>query len=335
MFLPMSWTSPFTVAISTLPAACRVPPAGLLGLHERLEVGDRALHRPRALDHLRQEHLARRRSRSPTIFMPSISGPSMTSSGRPSAWRASSASCSMKSTTPCTSACASRSPTVPCAPGQVGLALRARALDLLGEGHQALGGVGPAVEDDVLDVLEQVGRDVLVDRELAGVDDAHVEAGLDGVVEERRVDRLAHHLVAAERERQVADAAADSHAGAGRLDLPRRLDEVHGVVVVLLEAGGDGQHVGVEDDVERVDAGLLGEQLVGALADRDLASDGVGLALLVEGHHHHRRAVAADGPGLVQEVGFALLQADRVDDALALHALEAGLDHRPLASCRS
>ena len=33
---------------------------------------------------------------------------------------------------------------------------------------------------------------------------------------------------------------------------------------------------------------------VGALADRDLALDGVGLPLLVERHHHDAGAVAAD-----------------------------------------
>ena len=120
-------------------------------------------------------------------------------------------------------------------------------------------------------MLEQVLRDVLVDDELAGVDDAHVHAGLDGVVQERRVNRLAHHVVAAEREREVADAAADLHARAGRLDDPRRLDEVDRVVVVLLEAGRDRQDVRIEDDVGRIEAGLFRQQLVGALADLDLA----------------------------------------------------------------
>ncbi len=48
-------------------------------------------------------------------------------------------------------------------------------------------------------------RNLFVDRQLAGVDDAHVQAGLDRVVQERRVHRLAHHVVAAERERDVAD----------------------------------------------------------------------------------------------------------------------------------
>ena len=70
---------------------------------------------------------------------------------------------------------------------------------------------GAAVEDDVLAQLAQLGWNVVVERQLPGVDDAHVHAGLDGVVEEHRVHRLAHRLVAAERERQVRDAAGDMH----------------------------------------------------------------------------------------------------------------------------
>ena len=45
MFLPMSWTSPLTVAMSTLRARLAGRAAGgLLGFHERREVGDGLLH---------------------------------------------------------------------------------------------------------------------------------------------------------------------------------------------------------------------------------------------------------------------------------------------------
>ncbi len=74
----------------------------------------------------------------------------------------------------------------------------------------------------------------------------------------------------------------------------------------------------------------LGQQLVRALADRHLARDGFGLALLVERHDDDRGAVLADQPRLGEEVGLAFLHADRVDDGLALHALQARLDDRPL-----
>ena len=76
-----------------------------------------------------------------------------------------------------------------------------------------------AVEDDVLAGLAQLRLDRVVDGELAGVDDAHVHAALDGVVEEHRVHRLAHRLVAAEREGQVRDAAGDVDMRQGRGDL--------------------------------------------------------------------------------------------------------------------
>ncbi len=179
-------------------------------------------------------------------------------------------------------------------------------------------------------MLEQVLRDVLVNDQLAGVDDAHVHAGLDRVKQKRRVDGFADDVIAAERKRQVADPAADLHAWARRLDDARGLDEVDGVVVVLFEPGGDGEDVGIEDDVGRIEAGLFGQNLVRALTDRDLALDGIRLSDLVEGHDYDAGAKALNDLRLVEKVGLAFLEADRVDDALALGALEPGLEHRPL-----
>ena len=74
----------------------------------------------------------------------------------------------------------------------------------------------------------------------------------------------------------------------------------------------------------------LDQDPVGAGADLGLAREGVGLALLVERHHDGGRAVAADQLGVVAERVLAFLHRDRVDDALALHALQARLDHLPL-----
>ena len=79
--------------------------------------------------------------------------------------------------------------------------------------------------------LAQLRLDLLVNRELPGIDDPHVEPGLDGVIEKRGVHRFAHGVVAAEGKRNVADAAADACAGQIRLDPARRLDEIDGVIV--------------------------------------------------------------------------------------------------------
>jgi hypothetical protein len=152
------------------------------------------------------------------------------------------------------------------------------------------------------------------------------------VVQKHRVHRLAHVVVAAEREGQVADAAGELGARARDLDAPRRVDECAGEVGVLFDARRDGQHVGVEDDVFGGKTGLFGEQAIGPLADRDLAIGGLRLALLVEGHDHDGGAVLLDFPGFREEIRLTLFEADGVDDALALQVLEPRLEHAPLGA---
>ena len=217
------------------------------------------------------------------------------------------------------------------APGEVFLdLLAADALEALGELEHPLGGVGAAVEKDVFHVLEHFLRDLVVDLEHPGVDDAHVHPGAGRVVEEGGVHRLADDVVAAEGERDVGDSAGDLGVGQVGLDPAGRVDEIEGVVVVLLDAGGDGQDVGVEDDVLRREADLVDQYPVGAFADPDFLVVGRGLAVLVEGHDHDGGAVAADVAGLLDELLLAFLERDRVHDALALEVFQAFGDDLPL-----
>ena len=249
MFLPMSCTSPLTVASTTLPCAPCVPSfsSSMYGC----EVGDRALHHARRLHDLRQEHPAGAEEVADDAH--AVHQRPLDHVERPRRLLRAPPRCpsSMKSTIPCTSACSSRFATGASRQREVELALRPLAADAVGDLDEPLGRVGAAVEEHVLDALEQLRLDVLVDGELAGVDDAHVEPGADRVVEERRVHRLADRVVAAEREAEVRDAARRAHAGAALLDQRQALDERARVVVVLLDARRDGEHVRVEDDVLR------------------------------------------------------------------------------------
>jgi hypothetical protein len=63
--------------------------------------------------------------------------------------------------------------------------------------------------------------------------------------------RLAHRLVAAERERQVGDAAGNMRVRQVGADPARRLDEIDAVIIVLFEPRGDRKDIGIEDDVLR------------------------------------------------------------------------------------
>ena len=266
------------------------------------------------------------------MFIPFISEPSITSTARPAACRAASTSSSMNVVIPFTKRMFHPAVDVPRTPF-LGDRIRGR---LPGSGEarrgieQPLGGVGASGEHDVLTELAQFGVDLVVHGELAGVDDAEAHAGLDRAQQEHRVHRFAHRLVAAERERQVRHAARDVDVRQLVGDQLRRLDEVEAVPVVLLHPGGDGEDVRVDDDVVGREADLVDEQMVGPPGDVDLAIDGVGLADLVEGHDDDGGAVVEADAGLFEELVDTFLHRDRVDDRLALHALQSCLDHAEL-----
>ena len=114
--------------------------------------------------------------------------------------------------------------------------------------------------------------------------------------------------------------------GRRRANAPHGFDEIDAVIVVFLDAGRHREYVGIEDDVLGREADRLGQHMIGARADGDLALERVGLALFVERHDHDGGAVAAHGAGELDEFLLAFLERDGIHDGLALDAFEPGLD---------
>ncbi len=172
--------------------------ARFLLFHERHQIGDRLLHHARGLHHLRQEHLsvaeqiaddvhARHQRTFDHVERPLDREP-----------------CGLGVGVDIFSDAVDQRVAEPLlhrpfAPGEIlFLDLLALAAEFLGQLQQPLRRAGIAVEDDVLADLAQFRIDVVVDHHLPGIDDAHVHAGLDGMIQKYRMHRLAHRLVAAE-----------------------------------------------------------------------------------------------------------------------------------------
>ena len=285
-----------------------------LRLDVRDEVGHGLLHDPGALDHLGQEHPARAEQVADHVHarhQRSLDDLDGTAGGQARLLRVRDDEVADALHQRMAQALLDG----PLAPGQVASGATGDLLaDGVGHLQHPLRGVRPAVQHQVLDALAQVRVQVVHDRQRPGVDDAHVHARRDGVDQEHGVDGLPDRVVAPERERDVGHAAADEHARQLRLDAPGRLDVRDGVAVVLLDAGADGEDVGVEDDVLGVEARLLREQPMDPVGDGHPLLDRLGLALLVEGHDHDRGAVPAREAGLAQELRLALLERQGVDD---------------------
>jgi len=111
MFFPMSCTSPFTVAMTILPFERPASPVRAFSASMKGSSHATARFITRADLTTCGRNILPAPNRSPTTFMPSISGPSITSSGRAHSRRASSVSASTHASMPCTSACESLSRT--------------------------------------------------------------------------------------------------------------------------------------------------------------------------------------------------------------------------------
>ena len=145
------------------------------------------------------------------------------------------------------------------------------------------------------------------------------------------MDRFPHRLVAAERERHIGNAAAHLDIRQGLLDQARGIDVIQAVIVMFLDARGDRENVGIKNDVLRRKAYLIHKNAVAARANVHFALKRISLTCFIERHDNYRRPVAKRKLRMFDEFRFAFLQADGIDDCLALNAFQSRFDHRPLA----
>ena len=206
--------------------------------------------------------------------------------------------------------------------GGLGLGLLALRLEV---GDELLQRVVAAVEDEVVGQLALLVGDLRVGRDVVRVDHRQVEAGLDAVVEEDRVEDGARPR--ADPEGDVGDAERGLHLGDLGLQPADALDRLDRRRFPLLVAGGQGEGEQVEDQRFGVEAVLVAGDLLDPLGDLDLAVGGLRHPDLVDRQRDQRRAVCLgerhDDVGLVA----ARLEVDRVDDRPAGDRLQRRLDH--------
>ncbi len=149
-------------------------------------------------------------NRSPTTFIPSINGPSMTASGLPIFLpRLFNILLDVVDDTFDERMLQPLFDRLVRATRPLSTSAFVVLLNGVGECEQSLRRVGRRFNRHVLDQLKQIFRNFFVNGELAGIDDAHIQAGMDRVIQKCRMHGFADDVVATERKRYVADAAAD------------------------------------------------------------------------------------------------------------------------------
>ena len=149
------------------------------------------------------------------------------------------------------------------------------------------------------------------------------------MIEEHGIHSFANRVVTAEGKREVAHAAA--HLGIRQifLDPLHRPDIIHGIVVMLLDTGSDGQNVGVENNVFGRKVDFIHQQIISSFANGNFIFVSGCLSLFIESHHHEGCPVIFNLFGLFQKIGFPVFQTQRVDDSFPLYTFQSCFYHFP------
>ena len=98
---------------------------------------------------------------------------------------------------------------------------------------------------------------------------------------------------------------------------------------MLFQSRSYREYVGVKDDVTRIHAHLLRQNVISALSYLDTPLIGSSLALFVKAHDYHGCTEALDILGVADKHILSFLQRDGIDHRLSLTTLEASKDDIP------
>ena len=135
------------------------------------------------------------------------------------------------------------------APGEVCGLLAHISLDRLGKIKQALGGIGPAVEQDIFHAGQELGFNFGINFQHARIDNSHVHAVGSCVVQKSGVHGFAHLVVSSEGERYVGYASADMRPWKVAADPFGGAEKIERVVGVFFHASGHREYIWVKYDV--------------------------------------------------------------------------------------
>ena len=201
-----------------------------------------------------------------------------------------------------------------------------------GKINQSFSGVFSTVEQDIFDKFQQIFWNFLVDIQHAGVNNSHVETGVNRVIQKSGVHCFTDRIITPERKGNVAHSTTDQRSRTAFFNLFYCFNESHRIVVVFLHSGSHRQNIWIKNNVVRSKTNGFSKQFKGSAANFNFVFKQCCLPFFIKCHHHCRCAVFANFPCLHQEIFLTFLEADGVNHPLALDALQSGFDYGPFGT---
>ena len=198
--------------------------------------------------------------------------------------------------------------------------------------EQTVRRVRAAIQDDVLDPLAQLIWDIIINRQLARIDNRHIETRWNGVIEKDRMHGFTHRIVPAKGKANIRQSARNTRMRQVRFDTAASFEEMHGVIIMLFNPCRHGENIRIKNDVFWREIHFIDEQIISPLTDFEFMVCGLRLAFFIKRHDNSGSAQIAYNTCMGQELFFTLFHRDRVDDSFALHAFQTCFEDFPFGA---
>ena len=181
----------------------------------------------------------------------------------------------------------------------------------------------------VFDSIPQFARNIVIYRHLRGIDNAHIHACLNGVVEEDAVNGFPYRIIATERERYIGNTAGNVGVWQMLAYPTGGFNEIDCVVIVFIDTGRHCENIRVKDNVFGWEPHLFGQNLISTRTDFDFACLCIRLTLFIKSHHNDCSTITAYQFGLLDEFFLAFFHGNGVNNAFALNAFQTRFNDFP------
>ena len=187
-----------------------------------------------------------------------------------------------------------------------------------------------AVVDQVERRVQLLFRDAVERHDLLRVDDCGVQPVFDRFEKEDRIEHAPGGGLQSERD--IGDAKDGVHFRQFELELLNRVERLHGVAAQVLLAAGEGKGETIEEQITGLHAMAVDREVVDPVGDAQLPLGGARLAGLIDRQGHGGGTVTLDQRQHAADLAFPVLQVDGVDDRLAAVQFERRLNNRRLGA---
>src|SRR5690606_8672033 len=155
--------------------------------------------------------------------------------------------------------------------------------------------------------LTKLRINFIIYHQLSCIYNAHVHAGLNGMIQEHRMHSFTNRIITSEGERQITYTTTYSYQRHQLFNTSGSIDKVYRITIMLLQSCSNGKNVRIEYDILRFKSYFFCEYFISPMAYFYFTIFGIGLPFFIKSHYHYGGSIVLTDNCLFNKFFFSFL----------------------------